>query len=144
MEIAFAYLILYGPPTLLAATPGIVAIVVRRPRLGCLQILGALIVTFPLSIYLDRLETAELTARGYIADSLFFIFRPWVHAIFYGLFSVVLSAIASGFLPEKPKNKCNETNHPSVRLASWLEEMRREREQTTSRGTRSENPESRG
>jgi hypothetical protein len=126
MQLAHAYLILYGPPTLLAASPGIIAVLKSRPRLGFLQMLMALIVTFPLSIYLDRLETAELTANGHIADSLFFIFRPWLHAFIYGVVSAFIIAIASMFLPEAPKKR--RVVETPVQVAPWIGEMRRERE----------------
>jgi len=96
-----AMIVLYGPPTILAAAPGLVALFTRRWILGALLVLGA-IVAIALPEYLDSLRIVQLAAQGVVADDLVFLFLPWMYGIPYAVVSgIFLTAFVA--LTEQPE-----------------------------------------
>lgn len=93
-----AYLAINGLPALIASIPGFWLLSRRRWALGVLQIMGAIVVTFPLAIMADRARTRELSDAGVIVDDLSFLLRPWLYGIAYFVVTAFLIALITAVL----------------------------------------------
>jgi hypothetical protein len=78
---AIVVVLLWGPPALVAAYPAVCALIQRRPDLAAVLLVFGEVIAFIVPAIVDRWQTAELTRRGHIADSIAFIFYPWMYSL---------------------------------------------------------------
>jgi hypothetical protein len=99
---AVALLVFIGLPFFVAASPGLVALTHGRRILAAVVVVGAACV-IGIPLYEDHLETERLTAQGMVADSLAFLFLPWMYGIPYALASGVV--VVAWFALAEPHSK---------------------------------------
>jgi hypothetical protein len=86
--------LLYGVPSLFAATPGLIALGARRRILGVVLLLGAAL-AIGLPIYADHVALREAAARGEFRDDIAFLFLPALFGVTYAfLAGFVLAAFS--------------------------------------------------
>jgi len=61
-------ILIYGLPAFFASMPGLWALATQRKILGWILIAGAVAVTIPFALFLDRTRTMAMTEDGLVAD----------------------------------------------------------------------------
>jgi hypothetical protein len=88
-------LLIYGVPAFIASIPGLVALGHQRRLLGWLMIAGAVVVTIPVAIFLDRWSTRAMAEDGVIDNWAASLLLPFFLGVLYLLAATIGYAVCA-------------------------------------------------